>query len=151
MVAAEDDVGSAFGVPGEAEDFVWLNNAEDDGGVCGHEDLSAVNGGEGLVHGFDSAGVNAVLGFLDEVDAGEVREISGEGEGEEAEGSVGGHPRGDGEAALVGEGEVAMAIVRTFHRVHVNEIREGGLEMRDPVSETWGGAFAEALDNPGEI
>ena len=94
-----------------------------------------------MEQGLDGTGVDAVLGFLDKVNALELKQVRRNGQRQETQRPVGSHPGRHREALTVLQHEVTMPVLRTLDCLDVLEIREGGLQVGDPLPEAVGKAL----------
>ena len=73
---------------------------------------------------FDRAGMDAIFRFLDQINPFEEREISGDGQGQEPQSAVRGHPGWYLKAIFIGKHQVTMFIIWPFDRVDGLNVRQ---------------------------
>ena len=75
MLAARYDIGGTVRRSAETQDLVETGHAGDQRRMRGEQDLRAVDGGQRLEDGFDGPGVNAILGFFNQVEPGWIGQV----------------------------------------------------------------------------
>jgi hypothetical protein len=132
----------------EAEQVVRIHDADEVRRVGGHDDLDPHGVRERPVNGLDRLRMDAVLRFFDEVDAVGVGCEGDERERDDAEGPLGEAPGRQLEAALVGELEIEVPVVRSLADVHGRDVGQRLPEVLGPLLMKIGRALPRVSELP---
>jgi hypothetical protein len=80
--------------------------------------------------------MDAIFRLIDQIHSAKVGEIGQYCQGQEAERSIRGHPGRHFQAPFITEHEVAVLIVGSLKALHVDQVGQGGLQVRDPGPES---------------
>ena len=110
--------------------------------------MSIINRRQRLEDGFHRFGVNSILWFLDQVNAANVGQVSGQSEGQHPQGSIGRHPRRNLQAAFVTQHQVSVLVVFALNDADIFQISQRGLQVPNPFAKTVFIGGSQMIDDP---